>query len=283
MSASPGRSLLLRVNTTGSTFVTAGGLRSKQVKRAVAKVDVTTADSAGRWQELLPGAAPQSLSFSASDFVWLNDTAYQAFRTAFEGGTHADLPDRLSGLGLLPGQLRHHAARRDGAARQGDLLRADARELRRAGLDHGSAGVIRSAPCHGRRTAINTLRGEFEAAHRRRALPLRHDARHHRGDRGGLRRARRSSRSLNGVVFGRRAADQIALIAAALAAGGPSAGRGRARSRPRPPWRRPRPSSWPSWSRSASRSRRDGEGGGRGPPLAGAAGGGAGASSRSAA
>ena len=87
MSASPGKNLLLRVNTSGSTFVTAGGMRSKQVKRATAKVDVTSADSTGRWQELIPGAAPQSLSFSASDFVWLNDTAYQAFRTAFEGGT----------------------------------------------------------------------------------------------------------------------------------------------------------------------------------------------------
>ncbi len=86
MSASPGKSLLLRVNTSGSTFVTAGGLRTKQVKRAVSKVDVTTADSTGRWQELLPGAAVQSLSFSASDFVWLNDTAYTTFRTAFESG-----------------------------------------------------------------------------------------------------------------------------------------------------------------------------------------------------
>ena len=86
MSAFPGKSLLLRVNTTGSTFVTAGGLRAKQVKRAVAKVDVTSADSAFRWQELLPGAAPQSLSFSASDFVWLNDAAYQTFKAAFEGG-----------------------------------------------------------------------------------------------------------------------------------------------------------------------------------------------------
>ena len=86
MSASPGKSLLLRVNTSGSTFVTAGGLRTKQVKRAVSKVDVTTADSTGRWQELLPSAAMQSLSFSAGDFVWLNDTAYTAFRTAFESG-----------------------------------------------------------------------------------------------------------------------------------------------------------------------------------------------------
>ncbi|WP_131114298.1 phage tail tube protein [Lichenihabitans psoromatis] len=86
MSASPGKSLLLRVNTAGSTFVTAGGLRTKQIKRSVGKVDVTNADSAGRWQELLPGAAVQSLAFSASDFVWLNDAAYQAFRTAFDSG-----------------------------------------------------------------------------------------------------------------------------------------------------------------------------------------------------
>lgn len=86
MSASPGRSLLLRVNTTGTTFVTAGGLRAKQVKRSTSKVDVTSADSAGRWQELLPGVAAQSLSFSASDFVWLNDPAYGTFRAAFDGG-----------------------------------------------------------------------------------------------------------------------------------------------------------------------------------------------------
>ena len=88
MSASPGHGLLLRVQTPGTaTFTTAGGLRSKQVKRAAAKVDVTSADSAGRWQELLPGAAAQGLSFSASDFVWLNDAAYGAARAAFEGGT----------------------------------------------------------------------------------------------------------------------------------------------------------------------------------------------------
>ena len=87
MSASPGHGLLLRVNTSASTFVTAGGLRSKQVKRATTKVDVTSADSVGRWQELLPGAAALALSFSASDFVWLNDAAYLSAKAAFEGGT----------------------------------------------------------------------------------------------------------------------------------------------------------------------------------------------------
>jgi TP901-1 family phage major tail protein len=103
MSASPGRGLLLRVNTSGSTFVTAGGLRSKQVKRSTTKVDVTSADSAGRWQELLPGAAAQGLSFSASDFVWLNDAAYAAARSAFEGGTLLQCQIVYPGAGYYQG------------------------------------------------------------------------------------------------------------------------------------------------------------------------------------
>ena len=103
MSASPGRGLLLRVNTSGSTFTTAGGLRSKQVKRSTTKVDVTSADSAGRWQELLPGAAAQGLSFSAADFVWLNDAAYAAARSAFEGGTLLQCQIVYPGAGYYQG------------------------------------------------------------------------------------------------------------------------------------------------------------------------------------
>lgn len=105
MSASPGRSLLLRVNTSGSTYVTAGGLRAKQVKRSTSKVDVTSADSSGRWQELLPGAAPQALSFSASDFVWLNDTAYQAFKTAFDSGVLLTCQIVYPGAGYYQGNF----------------------------------------------------------------------------------------------------------------------------------------------------------------------------------
>lgn len=103
MSASPGRGLLLRVNTSGSTFITAGGLRTKQVKRSAAKVDVTSADSAGRWQELLPGAAAQGLSFSASDFVWLNDAAYGAAKAAFEAGALLQCQIVYPGAGFYQG------------------------------------------------------------------------------------------------------------------------------------------------------------------------------------
>ena len=105
MPASPGKNLLLRVNTSGSTFVSAGGLRTKQIKRAAAKVEVTSADSAGRWQELLPGAAVLSMQFSASDFVWLNDTAYTTFRTAFEAGTLVTCQIVYPGAGYYQGSF----------------------------------------------------------------------------------------------------------------------------------------------------------------------------------
>ena len=105
MPASPGKGLLLRVNTSGSTFVTAGGLRTKQVKRSVGKVDVTSADSAGRWRELLPAAAPLAMSFSASDFVWLNDAAYAAVKSAFEGSTMVSCQIVYPGSGYYQGSF----------------------------------------------------------------------------------------------------------------------------------------------------------------------------------
>lgn len=103
MAAADGRGLLLRVNTSGSTFIAAGGLRSKQVKRAATRVDVTSADSAGHWQELLPGAATLSLSFTASDFVWLNDAAYAAVKSAFETGTLVTCQIVYPGVGYYQG------------------------------------------------------------------------------------------------------------------------------------------------------------------------------------
>ena len=84
--ASPGRGLLLRVNTSGSTFVTAGGRRTKQVKRSTTRVEVTTPivrPLAGTPAQ----RRPASLSFEASRLRWLNDAAYAAAKSAFEGGT----------------------------------------------------------------------------------------------------------------------------------------------------------------------------------------------------
>ena len=197
----------------------------------IAKVDVTSADSAGRWQELLPGAAAQSMAFSASDFVWLNDTAYQSLPDRLRGRHAAGLPDRLSRRGLLPGQLRRHPARRIGAARQGNLVGADARERaacrsgpRARRLDPVGAAFPLEDGCN--RPMTNTLRGEFGATVGGETSALRHHARHASRESRRAAAAARSWRSSTRSSSGRRAADQIALLAAALC---------RADTRPRTP------------------------------------------------
>lgn len=67
MAAQRGRDLLLKLDTaaTGS-FVTVAGLRARQVALNATSVDITNADSAGRWRELLQGAGTRSASVSGS-------------------------------------------------------------------------------------------------------------------------------------------------------------------------------------------------------------------------
>ena len=57
MAAQRGTDLLLKVDQTGSgSFVTVAGLRTRSLAFNTATVDVTSADSAGLWRELLAGA-----------------------------------------------------------------------------------------------------------------------------------------------------------------------------------------------------------------------------------
>ena len=57
MVAQKGKDLLLKLDSGSGAFVTVAGLRSKRIAFNSETVDVTDADSAGRWRELLAGAA----------------------------------------------------------------------------------------------------------------------------------------------------------------------------------------------------------------------------------
>lgn len=63
MSAQKGKDLLLKVHD-GSSFVTVAGLRSRSLNFNAQSVDITHAESAGRWRELLAGAGVRSASVS---------------------------------------------------------------------------------------------------------------------------------------------------------------------------------------------------------------------------
>jgi TP901-1 family phage major tail protein len=74
MAAMAGKDVSIEINTTGSTYVAIGGMRTNSIKIAGTEIDITTADSSGRWRELLGSAGVISCAISGAG-VFLNDTA----------------------------------------------------------------------------------------------------------------------------------------------------------------------------------------------------------------
>lgn len=67
MAAQRGRDLLLKLDTTGGgSFSTVAGLRARRIAFSSGTVDVTDADSPGRWRELIEGAGIRRAGISGS-------------------------------------------------------------------------------------------------------------------------------------------------------------------------------------------------------------------------
>ena len=67
MAAQKGKDLLLKADLDGSgNFFTVGGLRTKRLSFNAGSVDITDAESSGRWRELMAGAAVQRAALSGS-------------------------------------------------------------------------------------------------------------------------------------------------------------------------------------------------------------------------
>ena len=83
MAAQKGKDLLVKLSSDGGgTFETVAGLRATRIALNAASVDATTADSAGRWRELLGGAGVKSASVSGSG-VFKDAASDAAMRAAF--------------------------------------------------------------------------------------------------------------------------------------------------------------------------------------------------------
>ncbi|MBS9478831.1 phage major tail protein, TP901-1 family [Ancylobacter radicis] len=65
MAAQKGKDLLLKLHD-GSALITVAGLRSRQIAFNTEPVDVTHAESAGRWRELLAGAGVKRAAIAGS-------------------------------------------------------------------------------------------------------------------------------------------------------------------------------------------------------------------------
>jgi TP901-1 family phage major tail protein len=66
MGAQKGRDLLLKIADENNAFVTIAGLRTQRLALNADTVDVTHAESAGRWRELLAGAGPRRASIAGT-------------------------------------------------------------------------------------------------------------------------------------------------------------------------------------------------------------------------
>ena len=106
MVAQKGKDLLLKLDSDGlGAFVTVAGLRSKRIAFNSETVDVTDADSAGRWRQLLAGAGVQRAAVSGSG-IFKDAQSDARIRAAFFAGEIADWQVLLPDFGTVQGPFQ---------------------------------------------------------------------------------------------------------------------------------------------------------------------------------
>lgn len=85
MAAQKGNDLLLKIDDGTGSFVTVAGLRSRRFTLNAEAVDITHAESAGRWRELLAGAGVKRASISGAG-VFKDGASDAVIRATFFDG-----------------------------------------------------------------------------------------------------------------------------------------------------------------------------------------------------
>jgi TP901-1 family phage major tail protein len=86
MPAQKGKDLLIKIDDGAAGFVTVAGLRTRQLAFNAETVDVTNAESAGRWRELLAGAGVRRAGITGSG-VFKDEASDARMRQVFFDGT----------------------------------------------------------------------------------------------------------------------------------------------------------------------------------------------------
>jgi TP901-1 family phage major tail protein len=106
MVAQKGKDLLLKIDATGSGgFTTVAGLRSRQIAFNAESVDVTDAESSGRWRELLAGAGVKRAGVSGSG-IFKDASTDATIRQVFFDGTIRDWQVIVPDFGTLQGPFQ---------------------------------------------------------------------------------------------------------------------------------------------------------------------------------
>jgi TP901-1 family phage major tail protein len=119
MAAQRGKDMLLKLRDDAGNFISVAGLRSRRLVFDTETVDITHAESAGRWRELLAGAGVKRASLSGSG-VFKDDASDALVRQTFFDGVIRDWRVILPDFGTLEGpfQIRSLAYR---AEHQGEV------------------------------------------------------------------------------------------------------------------------------------------------------------------
>lgn len=106
MSAQSGRDMLLKLDQTASgSFLTVAGLRTRSLALNAAAVDVTDAESAGRWRELLAGGGIKRAAISGAG-IFKDAGSDTKIRELFFAGTIRSWQLILPGFGVIEGPFQ---------------------------------------------------------------------------------------------------------------------------------------------------------------------------------
>ena len=104
MSAQKGKDLLVKI-ADGESFTTVAGLRSRRISFNAEIVDITNAESTGRWRELLDGAGVKRASVSGRGLF--KDAATDALmRQTFFDGTIVNYQIVIPDFGTVQGAFQ---------------------------------------------------------------------------------------------------------------------------------------------------------------------------------
>lgn len=106
MAAQSGRDMLLKLDQTGSgSFLTVAGLRTRSLALNAAAIDITDAESAGRWRELLAGGGVKRAAIAGSG-IFKDAASDETVRALFFAGTIRDWQLILPGFGTIEGPFQ---------------------------------------------------------------------------------------------------------------------------------------------------------------------------------
>jgi TP901-1 family phage major tail protein len=106
MAAQSGRDMLLKLDQTGSgSFLTVAGLRTRSLSLNAASIDVTDAESAGRWRELLAGGGIKRAAVAGSG-IFKDQASDAEIRSLFFAGTIRNWQLVLPDFGTIEGPFQ---------------------------------------------------------------------------------------------------------------------------------------------------------------------------------